>query len=161
MNISVGIEEYRKTPVGEAQFVYISQADTKFDAAGVYHVSVEYKEDEVKEEIQAIEDAIKQKIAEINRAKPGGPLVKRAPLPYKKENGKVVMKFKSKFKPRIWDKDGKPFNLEKSIYKGSTMKIKYKLNAYDQNIGVGCSLYLLHCGIESLVEGSGDEACPF
>ena len=160
MNIGIGIEEYRNTPVGLAKFSYLSDPDTQFDTRGVYHVSIEYNEDEVKEDIQAIEETIKKKIAKISKAKPGGALVKRAPLPYVKENGKVVMKFKSKFKPKIWDKDGKHFNEEKSIYKGSTMSIKYKLNAYDQSIGVGCSLYLLHCKIINLVESSEEDKCP-
>jgi len=160
MNIGIGIQEYRSTPVGLAKFSYLSDPDKKWDANGIYHVSIEYKEDEVKEDIQAIEETIKKKIAEINKNKPGGALVKRAPLPYTKEDGKVVMKFKSKFPPKIWDKDKKPFDVGKSIYKGSTMSIKYKLNAYDQSIGVGCSLYLLHCKIINLVESSEEDKCP-
>ena len=41
------------------------------------------------------------------------------------------------------------------------MRIKYKLNAYDQSIGVGCSLYLLSFQVVKLVEGQSAEVCPF
>ena len=47
------------------------------------------------------------KIAEIYKAKPGTKQIKRAQLPYKEEDGKVVIKFKSKFRPKAFDKDNK------------------------------------------------------
>ena len=150
----------RKTSIGKAKYSYISEPDTQYDPKGVYHLSIEFTKAEAEPEIKAIEEVIAGKIAELKKAKPEAKEIKLAPKPYKEEDGKIVIKFKSKFKPKIWDKDGKHFNEEKSIYKGSTMSIKYKLNAYDQSIGVGCSLYLLHCKIINLVESSEEDKCP-
>ena len=41
------------------------------------------------------------------------------------------------------------------------MRVKYKLNAYDQSIGVGCSLYLLSFQVAKLVEGVSEVESPF
>ena len=41
------------------------------------------------------------------------------------------------------------------------MRVKYKLNAYDQTIGVGCSLYLLSVLVANLVKGTPVGECPW
>ena len=160
MNITTS-NEYRMTPIGVAKFCYVSEKDTQFDTNGIYHVSLELTKEEAQPEINAIKEVISKKVAEIYKAKPGTKEIKRASLPYKEEAGKIVIKFKSKFKPKAWDKEGKELPSSTLVYKGSTMRVKYKLNAYDQSIGVGCSLYLLSFQVVNLVEGVSEAECPF
>ena len=160
MNITSS-NEYRMTPIGLAKFCYASEKDTQFDSNGIYHVSLELTKEEAQPEMKAIRDVIAKKIAEIYKAKPGTKNIKRASLPWKEEDGKIVIKFKSKFRPKAWDKEGKELPSSTLVYKGSTMRVKYKLNAYDQSIGVGCSLYLLSFQVVNLVEGVSEAECPF
>jgi len=149
-------DQYRTTPVGTSKFCYVSEADTQFDTNGIYHVSLELTKEEAQPEIKAINEVISKKIAEIYKAQPGTKQIKRAPLPFKEEDGKIVIKFKSKFKPKAVDRTAKDLPTDTLVYKGSTMRVKYKLNAYDQNIGVGCSLYLLSFQVDKLVEGQSE-----
>ena len=160
-------EVIRMTPIGKAKFVYISEPDTQFDSNGIYHCSVEFSKEEAKPEIKAIHEEIAKVIVEkFRKLKKDLPYrggdTKRAPLPYKEENGKIVIKFKSKFKPTIFDKDQNELASDIAVWKDSTMRIKYKLNGYDQTIGVGCSLYLLSVQVVDLVKGSSQNGeCPF
>ena len=149
------------TPIGMTKFVYVSEADKQFDSEGIFHVSLVLTKEEAQPEIKAINEEISKKIAEIYKAKPGTKQIKRAQLPYKEEDGKVVIKFKSKFRPKAFDKDNKAIPPTTLVYKGSTMRVKYKLNAYDQSIGVGCSLYLLSFQVAKLVEGVSEVESPF
>ena len=154
--------DVRKTCIGKSKYCYISEPDTQFDSRGIFHTSIEFTEAEAKPEIKAIDEVIAEKIAEIHKAKPGAKELKRAPVPYKREDGKVVIKFKSQFKPKIFDRNKKPLDPSISVYKDSTMRVMYKLNAYDQTIGVGCSLYLLSVQVVNLVKGSSQNGkCPF
>ena len=84
------------TPIGMTKFVYVSEADKQFDSEGIFHVSLVLTKEEAQPEIKAINEEISKKIAEIYKAKPGTKQIKRAQLPYKEEDGKVVIKFKSK-----------------------------------------------------------------
>ena len=154
-------KDVRKTCIGKAKFCYISEPDEQFDPKGVYHVSVEFTKAEAEREIKAIKEVIAEKVAEVCKAKPGAKDIKRTPLPYKEEDGKIVMKFKSKFKPKIFDRNGKPLDPSISVYKDSTMRVMYKLNSYDQTIGLGCSLYLLAVQVANLVKGTPVGECPF
>ena len=154
-------KDVRKTCIGKSKYCYISEPDTQFDSRGIFHTSIEFTEAEAKPEIKAIDEVIAEKIAEIHKAKPGAKEVKRAPVPYKREDGKVVIKFKSQFKPKIFDRNKKPLDPSISVYKDSTMRVMYKLNAYDQTIGVGCSLYLLSVQVKDLVKGTPVGECPW
>ena len=152
----------RMTPIGKSKFVYISEPDTQFDTNGIYHCSVEFNKEDAKPETKAIHDEIAKVIAKKHKAKPGVKEIKRAPLPYKEEGGKIVIKFKSKFKPTVFDKDQNELAPDVAVWKDSTMRIKYKLNGYDQTVGVGCSLYLLSVQVVDLVKGSSQNGkCPF
>ena len=157
----------RMTPIGKSKFVYISEPDTQFDTNGIYHCSVEFNKEEAKEETRAIREEIGKVIVEkFRKLKKDLPYrggdTKRAPLPYKEEDGKIVIKFKSKFKPTIFDKDQNELASDVAVWKDSTMRIKYELSGYDQTIGVGCSLYLLSVQVVDLVKGSSQNGkCPF
>ena len=151
----------RKTSIGKAKYSYISEPDTQYDPKGVYHLSIEFTKAEAEPEIKAIEEVIAGKIAELKKAKPEAKEIKLAPKPYKEEDGKIVIKFKSKFKPKIFDRNAKPLDPSISVYKDSTMRVLYKLNAYDQTIGLGCSLYLLAVQVKDLVKGTPVGECPW
>lgn len=152
----------RITPVGKSKFVYISEPDTQFDSRGIYHCSVAFEKKEGELEKKAINDVISKKIAEAHKARPGTKEVKRAPLPFKEEDGKIVIKFKSKFKPTIFDRDQNELSPDIAVWKDSTMRIRYELNGYDQTVGVGCSLYLLSVQVVDLVKGSSQNGkCQF
>jgi len=152
----------RMTPIGKAKFVYISEPDTQFDSRGIYHCSVVFEKKEGEVEKKAINDVISKTIADAHKARPEIKEVKRAPVPFKEENGKIVIKFKSKFKPKIFDKDQKELAPDVAVWKDSTVRIKYELNGYDQMVGVGCSLYLLSVQVVDLVKGSSQNGeCPF
>jgi len=152
----------RMTPIGISKFVYISEPDTQFDSKGIYHCSVAFEKKEGELEKKAINDVIAKKIADIYKAKPGTKEIKRASLPFKEEDGKIVIKFKSKFKPTIFDKDQNELAPDVAVWKDSTMRIKYELSSYDQTIGVGCSLYLLSVQVVNLVKGSSQNGkCSF
>jgi len=153
--------EYRQTPIGVAKFCYATEKDTQFDKDGIFHISLELTKAEAQPEIKAINEAISKKIAEIYKARPGTKNIKRATLPFKEEDGKIVIKFKSKFKPKGFDKNSNPLPMETIVYKGSTMRVNYKLQPYDQSIGVGCALYLTSFQVAKLVEGRTSTECPF
>ena len=89
------------------------------------------------------------------------PLSRYARTPFLKEVF-VTFKFKSKFKPTVFDKDQNELAPDVAVWKDSTMRIKYELSAYDQAIGVGCSLYLLSVQVVDLVKGSSQNGkCSF
>tara|TARA_R100001594_G_scaffold137429_1_gene180488 strand:- start:193 stop:717 length:525 start_codon:yes stop_codon:yes gene_type:complete len=155
------MSEYRVSPVGIAKYSYVSEPDKQFDSEGSYHVSLVFTKEEAQSEIKAINDVIAKKIADIYKAKPQTKNIRRAPLPFKEEEGKIVMKFKSKYKPKGFDKFKKPLPTETIVYKNSTMRVRYKLNPYDQSIGVGCSLYIVSFQVNNLVEGQSEVECPF
>ena len=152
----------RMTPIGTSKFVYANDPDTQFDSKGIYHCSVVFEKKEGEVEKKAINDVIAKKIADIYKARPETKEIKRAPVPFKEEDGKIVIKFKSKFKPTIFDKDQNELAPDVAVWKDSTMRIKYELSGYDQAIGVGCSLYLLSVQVVDLVKGSSQNGeCPF
>lgn len=151
----------RTTPVGTSVFCWLSTPDTEFNKEGVYHVDLQFKKEEIQEDLKAINQAISLKIAEIHKATPSTKPIKRAPLPYKEKDGNIILKFKSKFAPKLWDKNRNLIGSDKSVWKGSTMKILYKLNPYNQSIGLGCTLYIQGVQVIDLIEGSKDGECPF
>ena len=96
-------EVIRMTPIGKSKFVYVSEKDTQFDSNGIYHCSVEFSKEEAKPEIKAIHEEISKVIIEkFRKLKKDLPYrggdTKRAPLPYKEENGKQSKAQRSKIK---------------------------------------------------------------
>ena len=153
-----------RTIYGKAEYCWLSEPDTKFNPGGIYHVDLKVKKEDADPEIKVINAAIAQKIAEEHKKgiKTTAPL-KRAPLAFEKQgDGSFIFKIKSKYKPKIWDKNQKELDPGTYIYKESTMWVKYKLNPYNQNIGLGCTLYLQNVQIDNLVQGSSQNGeCPY
>ena len=153
-----------RTIYGKAEYCWLSEKDTKFNPKGIYHVDLIVKKEDAEAEIKAINEVISKEIAEEHKKTPGKTgLMKRAPLPFTKQgDGTVIFKIKSQYKPKIWDRYKKELEPDTTVWKDSTMWVQYKPNAYNQSIGIGCTLYLQHVQIDNLVEGSGSNgACPF
>ena len=156
------------TPFGKAIYPHLSKPDYAFDTNGKYHVLLELTEEEAQPHIDIINDTIKNIVVEEHK-KNGNKEVKRAPLPYKHEDGKVRLNFKmiasginSKTKqtftqkPRIYDHNLEPFDTEKNIWGDSILRITYQPFGYSNSaIGVGCTLRLKEVQVKHLVEGDG------
>ena len=163
--------EVRNTPIGQLIFSYLTEdtKDTKYNPNGIYHCTLRLKKLEAEPEIAAIQEVIKKTIAAAHMQKKGLPQIgtsqplKRASLPYEidPEDGSVLIKFKSKFKPALYDGTRQELSPDVSIYKGSTARIKYKLSGYNQSVGIGCVLHLLAVQVANLVETNETKECPF
>ena len=155
-----------RTLYGKAEYCWLTEADTKFNPKGTYHVDLLVKKEDADPEIKVINQAISKKIAEEHKKgtiKTTAPL-KRAPLPFEKqEDGSFIFKIKSQYKPKLWNKNQKELDPGIYVFKDSTMWVKYKLNPYNQNIGLGCTLYLQNAQIDNLVQGTGGSngSCPY
>jgi len=156
-------EQKNITRVGEALFPYLTKADTEYNSEGVYHVKLKLKKDKATELVKRINDVIAKEVAEEHKKRPGTKQLKRSPLPYQEDDTDkdyLVFKFKSKFKPKLYDKLGKPLDESKSVWGGTTMAVGYHPSGYNQSIGIGCTLRLVYCQIDELVEGNENKTLP-
>lgn len=134
------------TPVGSAQYPWLSSADTKFQELGEYKVNLILSEEDAAPIIQMVEAAIEQK-ATAEKAK------KRANLPYTiQEDGTVLFKFKNRNrqnrdgklwdrKPLLVDTKGNPCDVE--VGGGSKLRIKGEVYTWaNPALGAGASLQM-------------------
>jgi len=140
------------TLYGKAEFVWLNEPDTKFDPAGKYKVDLKVTEKEATPVIALIKEGLAKQ-----------PQPKNHNLPYTKQSdGTYIFKMKSKFKPKLWDKDQHELDPNLYIWKDSTMWVQFKLNLYKSPIAVGVTLYMNNVQIDNLVKGSSQNgACPF
>ena len=94
--------------------------------------------------------------------------LKKAPLPYKKEDSKYIFKFKMKAKgtnsrtgeaftqrPAIFDNELKPLSKDLIVWGGSTLRVSFfPREWYTPLLGAGCSLRMKSVQVKNLVEGS-------
>jgi|TARA_R110000822_G_scaffold249649_2_gene377087 hypothetical protein len=162
--------EIRTTPIAPLVFSYVTEStkDTEFSPEGIYHCTLRLKKLEAEPEIAAIQEVIKKTIANAHLQKKGltkigtSQPLKRAPLPYKmEEDGSVLIKFKSKYAPALYDGNRQELSPDVSIYKGSTARVKYKLSGYNQSVGIGCVLHLIAVQVANLVDTNDNKECPF
>ena len=152
------IKKNNLTAVGTANYPYLTKPDTEYNTDGVYHVKLKITKAEAQKDIKIVNDIISSEVAKEHKAKPGNTgLIKRASLPYVIEGDDVTFKFKTKYKPRLYEKSGGPFPEDKSIWNGTTMRVSYQPSGYNQAIGVGCTLRLVYCQIDNLVEGTTND----
>ena len=150
------------TPVGVANYPYISKPDTQFDAEGVYKVTLAVPEDEAKPVIELINAELLAGVKAIKESKPKTKF-KSAPLPYAKEldddgneTGNVLIKFKSKaaYKPSVFDAKNNPM-VNHNIWGGSEIKVNGAIAFYSSpSIGQGVTLRLRAVQVIQYVEGS-------
>ena len=154
-----------RTLYGKAEYCWITEPDTKFDPKGKYHIDLIVKKDDAEQTVKVINDAIGKKIADNykdNQGKKYGEKTKRAPLPFEKnQDGSYTFKIKSKFRPKVWDKNRNELDPNTYIWKDTTMWVQFKLNPYDTTVGIGCSLYMNNIQIDNLVSGDQNGSCPF
>ena len=156
-------EQKNITRVGEAVFPYLTKPDTEYNSEGVYHVKLKLKKDKASELVKRINDVIAKEVAQEHQKRPGTKQLKRSPLPYQEDDTDkdyLVFKFKSKFKPKLYQKDGELLEEGKNVWGGTTMAIAYQTSGYNQSIGIGCTLRLVYCQIDELVEGKENNKVP-
>lgn len=160
----------KTTPIGVTEYPWLTQPDTAFNPEGVYHTKLIVPGDKAEEHIKVINDVIAKQIAEQHKKAPDNiKAIKRAPLPYvRQEDGTVKFTFKMKAsginsktkqpftqKPNIVDGQLQPLDPDKNIFGGSKVKIVYEPVGYNvSSTGVGCTLRLKTVQVAKLVDNS-------
>ena len=143
------------TPAGIARWPWLNKPDVKFDPdkQGKFKVNllVDPNDDGVKEFLILLRDHTKA-------AKPDGK------VPYVKERdqdgnetGKFLVHFKSIYRPKVFDMNGRFIPDEVQVGNDSKIKVAYTENVYD-GFGGGVNLYLNAVQVIELVEPMGTEA---
>lgn len=135
------------TPKGTAAYPWLTKADTKFSAEGVFKTGLVVKASEAK----AFQDDIKAAfVEEFGQSK-----LAKAHLPWKEDDdGNVVFSFKSKLKPRLFDSKGKAITNDPAVSGGSVIKVSGAFGPYNKGVNMGVALYLNAVQIIELVEYS-------
>ena len=147
---------------GKAKFSYLSDGDEAFGKIK-YHVVLEVSKENAKEHIETVKKIISNEVVEAGKTKPNQTTeFKKANSCYNDLGETVEFKLHSNFKPKMYDRKGKPLGEEVKIWKDSTMFITYKAQGYNKSMGIGCTLYIQHGQIEDLVTGPvGGESSPY
>ena len=147
---------------GKAKFSYLSDGDEAFGKIK-YHVVLEVSKDNAKEHIETVKKIISNEVVEAGKTKPNQTTeFKKANSCYNDLGETVEFKLHSNFKPKMYDRKGKPLGEDVKIWKDSTMFITYKAQGYNKSMGIGCTLYIQHGQIEDLVTGPvGGESSPY
>ena len=147
---------------GKAKFSYLSDGDEAFGKIK-YHVVLEVSKENAKEHIETVKKIISNEVVEAGKTKPNQTTeFKKANSCYNDLGETVEFKLHSNFKPKMYDRKGKPLGEDVKIWKDSTMFITYKAQGYNKSMGIGCTLYIQHGQIEDLVTGPvGGESSPY
>ena len=136
------------TPTGVAQYPWLSKADTKWNEAGEFKTNLILSKEAAKPIIDQINSVFAENV-QAETKNNGGKDIKTANPPYfdevdesGKPTGNVIIKFKSQFKPTIFDSQGSVMT-ESSIWGGSEIKVNAEVSPYITTlIGAGVSLRL-------------------
>lgn len=159
------------TPPGVAVYPHLTTPDTKFDANGVYKVSLSLTEEEAAPLIERVEKVQEEATGMI----PPGKRQKLSDPPYYDEmddqgqpTGRVIFKFKMKAKvntkdgrtlemsPKLFDSEGTLMTDVESIWGGSVLRISADMIPfYVAAVGAGVSLRLKAVQIIDLKTGGG------
>jgi len=138
-----------KTPQGIAQYPWLNNPDTQFDAEGHYKCNLRLSEAEAKPLMDEVRKAANDAF---------GDKAKSAALPFAKdaETGDVIVKTKSKFQPSVCDSSGKvvPAHNLPRIFGGSEVKLAGTLYPYSKGNGHGISMQLGAVQLIKLSENS-------
>ena len=159
------------TPTGIAHYPYISKPDEGHQYSdGKYKVDLSIPEEQAQPLIKQIKDFLVEGM-KAEKAKSKKEL-KPAPLPFKKETsedddgnlvetGNIIFKFKSKFKPPVFDAKKKPM-VDHNIWGGSELKVGGLLSYYSSpTIGSGVSMRLQAVQVIEYVQGASNGADSF
>ena len=150
------------TIYGRAKFSYLSDGDEAFGKIK-YHVVLEVTKDKAQEHIEGVKKIISNEVVEAGKANPNKTTeFKKANSCYTDLGSTVEFKLHSNFKPKMFDRKGKPLAEDVKIWKDSTMWITYKAQGYNKSMGIGCTFYIQHGQIDQLVTGAvGGETSPY
>jgi hypothetical protein len=162
------------SPFGKAIYPHLSKADVRFKAEGEFKVDLELSDTDAESIISIINDTQEKAVKEA-QDKTGKKNIKKASLPFKKENGKTIFKFKMKasgtnaktgdtFKqrPAIFDNELKPMSPDISIWGGSVLRVNYIPHGYyTPMLGAGVTLRLKSVQVKNLVEGNSQSSNGF
>jgi hypothetical protein len=164
------------TPIGVAQYPWLTQADTKFSEVGEYKTNLIVNKKDAQEVIKIIDTAREESTKNaVEQSK--GKKVKVADAPYYDEvdddgkpTGNVIFKFKCKAKvttksgesfenkPTLFDAKGKPM-LNVNVWGGSEIKVSAELIPYFTSmVGAGVSMRLRAAQIIKLIEGGSNSS---
>lgn len=134
------------TPKGTAQYAWLNTPDTAFNQ-NAYKVQLKIAAEDAKEFLDQINAVANENF---------GGKTKDIDMPFSKdeETGEIVLKFKSKFKPKLCDASGAVVRNEPRVGGGSTIKIKGNFYAYE-GARKGVSLQMSAVQIIDLVEHGG------
>lgn len=150
------------TPRGVAMYPWLTKPDTKFNADGIYKMSLSIESSEAQELAETIRNTYLEEL--------GDKKIAKANFPFKDDGeGNTVFSFKSKKKPKIYNSKGQLMaNPDQLRIGGGTIgKVSFTMSAYDKGSNNGVVLYLNAFQIIQLAEyksGSssfGDEGDSF
>ncbi len=135
------------TPRGVAMYPWLTKPDTKFDAEGIYKMSLAVESSQAQELTETIRSTYVEELGDKKLAK--------ANFPFKDDGeGNFVFNFKSRKKPKIYNSKGQlianPDQLK--IGGGTVAKVSFTMNAYDKGVNTGVVLYLNGVQIIQLAE---------
>ena len=147
---------------GAAKFCFLSDPDEGFGGSK-YHVVLVTSKANAQVHIEAIKKIISNEVVEAGKINPNQTTeFEKASSCYTDLGDTVEFKIHSKFKPKMYDRKGKPLGEDVKIWKDSTMFITYKALGYNKSMGIGCTLYIQHGQIDNLVTGAaGGESSPY
>ena len=146
------------TPTGVAQYPWLSKADTKWNEEGEFKTNLILSEAEAEPVIKIISDVFAENVK--TTTEETGKAPKTATPPFAQEfgddgkpTGNMIIRFKSKFKPKIFDASGKLMT-ESNIWGGSEIRVNAQVVPYfTALIGCGVSLRLSAVQVIKYVEG--------
>jgi len=158
------------SPVGIAEFPYLSDADTMFNPEGLYHTKLVCNKSESENIKKAIDDLIASEVKKQHDQDPNK-AIKKAPTPYEVRGEEIVFNFKMKAsgvrksdgkpftqKPNILNNDQTPFDTEQKIWGGSKLQITFEPYSWNMPIGIGCTLRLKTVQVVELVTGKSSNS---
>lgn len=144
------------TPKGYAQYPYLLEPDTKFDADGVYRVSLAISDSESLRKLLSKLNAVLEEFVnndpEVAKARAKGKTINESDFYEKDDEGRFVLKFKqkakiqkkdgSKFEVKIPQFDSKAQPMSANIGRDSVIKINFSVRPYYMPTTKTCGLSL-------------------
>lgn len=154
------------TPLGTAQYPWLTRPDTKFNPDGDYTVALTFRDDDGQFSTM-INNAVEQSVAQA-KAQNSGKKIKETGAPItENDDGSITLKFKLKAKvtpkngepfeqrPALFDAKGTPLGLDTKIGGGTKMKVAFEMVPYYTALaGAGVTLRLKAAQVIELVEYS-------
>lgn len=147
-------KKVRVSPLGTAIYPHISRANTKFNPEGVYSVDLA-----VDPAAEGVTEFLSELHKEVRSKYPNGLLPYKRQAEDNKETGLILVKFKSSYPPKIYDKFGQTIDPENIIIgSGSVIQVSFISNLYEVASKTGMNLYLQAVLVKELVEYKGGTA---